>query len=1159
MMRKYGKLGLIFILLLVILCLTCVSCVKKDAPAEEEPQPETGVVYDLEIAEEKYLKEKISDATSIYYKSNADGEFGDENALFERTLLPDRYVEMEYIQSNGVQCIDTGIPATEDLRFDLKFSDYVTTANGGGIFGTEGWLYSLSRSAKTRLLWCGERGKSFSYNSFSPYKYYVVQCGKDYFTINDTKTLSKSESLEIKGTRNVTLFRSKEGYSSVKLYYFKIYDGETLVRDFVPCSRKYDGAVGLYDLVGGWFYSVSEEQAEVESTQVETEIELPSEYRRIAYVEAAGKQKTELNLKLRGSYAVEATFAITNTKVNSAIWCARGTDSYDHTFTAYYIKNAEIRGDYGETNAVQKNVGRLSEGTKHSLRFFGGRWFFDELAVVSVTPHDFETGSEVSLFAAHYGGLTENLSAYAYMRLYSFTVCDAGATVLMHLVPSCRIEDGEAGLFDVVTGVFYTSTGKEPFIAGETDVPEKEPTSPFLDWDYGNIVLPGNYHMVEYVEGTGTQYFDTGVTIEKEDQVVYETRMQFTSTTQYYNGARYYMPFRFENVHALEVIDLRITYDGMREDIYDGTIRVNSLDRSAHFVKKNKLCILAMGDGNDKVYSSAPQPGRVYSAKLIKNDELVMYLVPCVRELDGEAGLYDLVTQTFLANAGAGKVLYGKEIESIPVEYETVEYIEYTGTQAIALPFAPSAEMTMEAILSAETEGRDIFSIVTAGAISLRMEESKVVYDAFGTRLTGDFPGTNRKFSVRASFDEEHPLSINDVATEGAILFGEGSEAITLFGQADRLNGKIKVYRIRMTEGDHLLYDFIPCSRKEDGKIGLYESIGGVFYPSTTNDFACSVSFEAGRIRNRFEEIECVEFDDEHTLDLSFDGEVVFTFDLCFDADKSSGTMGYLESENRWSIGEGTYRLGGETSPAPGGRDTLVDAYGASVVRTLNGTVVATIPSAGESGVYRIGNARSDTREYAAMKLYHVTVEKEGVIVLDLIPVLKKSDGSIGFLDKITHTFYAIYDNQKNFTAGGIVGHYFTESRVIAERSERQDGEIIRICSICGKEIHEHIVATAFKAEFEHKEGVKEIKVFKGYDLGEYEVTDVAYTRNKNTNNYSRVDGQIWFEIVTEEGYEVESIYAEGAVCTRYEGDIYVLSAMRSDSTVCVLARKRSS
>ncbi len=40
----------------------------------------------------------------------------------------------------------------------------------------------------------------------------------------------------------------------MKLYYFKMYDKRALIRNFVPCYRKSDNVVGLYDLVNGVFY-----------------------------------------------------------------------------------------------------------------------------------------------------------------------------------------------------------------------------------------------------------------------------------------------------------------------------------------------------------------------------------------------------------------------------------------------------------------------------------------------------------------------------------------------------------------------------------------------------------------------------------------------------------------------------------------------------------------------------------------------------------------------------------------------------------------------------------------------------------------------------------------------------------------------------------------
>ena len=47
---------------------------------------------------------------------------------------------------------------------------------------------------------------------------------------------------------------SLEQPTSYQLEYFKVYDNDTLVRDYVPCYRRTDNAAGLYDLVNNTFY-----------------------------------------------------------------------------------------------------------------------------------------------------------------------------------------------------------------------------------------------------------------------------------------------------------------------------------------------------------------------------------------------------------------------------------------------------------------------------------------------------------------------------------------------------------------------------------------------------------------------------------------------------------------------------------------------------------------------------------------------------------------------------------------------------------------------------------------------------------------------------------------------------------------------------------------
>ena len=44
---------------------------------------------------------------------------------------------------------------------------------------------------------------------------------------------------------------------SMKLYSFLLYDNEKLIREFIPCYRKSDSVIGLYDIVNNVFYTNS--------------------------------------------------------------------------------------------------------------------------------------------------------------------------------------------------------------------------------------------------------------------------------------------------------------------------------------------------------------------------------------------------------------------------------------------------------------------------------------------------------------------------------------------------------------------------------------------------------------------------------------------------------------------------------------------------------------------------------------------------------------------------------------------------------------------------------------------------------------------------------------------------------------------------------------
>ena len=475
----------------------------------------------------------------------------------------------------------------------------------------------------------------------------------------------------------------------------------------------------------------------------------------------------------------------------------------------------------------------------------------------------------------------------------------------------------------------------------------------------------------------------------------------------------------------------------------------NWTEFASHGYTRVKMCILTLGNVEDSYYPDSPEPAKIYSAKLTKNGKVVFDLVPCVRESDGEAGFYDLVTQRFLSNDGAGRVLYGADVYGIPVKYEAVSYIKYTGEQEMLLPCEITKDTRIEITLSFDIEGKNTFPIYSASeAVSLRIEENTLRYDAFEGMVEESDLYTNTKYIFASSFAAEHALAIGDrVLSAEAITFAATNGGIKLFGAAERLNGNVAVYRIKIFDSAEVRCDLIPCIRKKDGKVGLYDCVNKVFYPSSVGEFECDVRFEPGWLSTLYEEMDSVRLDEEHTFDLDQDGAE------------------------------------------------------------------------------------------------------------DYIPAKRKSDGSLGFFGKTTGIFYAVYDNGNNFLMGEVVGHDLAETRVLAEASERQSGEVVRICRICGKEIHDYREPYAYKVEFVCGVGIKEVRVYKGYDFGTYETTKVAYTRNRYTNNYSRVDGQVCYEIIAEDGYEIE-VYAKDCKLSESDDGIRVLSYVEKDTTVHVFARK---
>ena len=190
-------------------------------------------------------------------------------SAFAAGTLPAGYTEIKYIQSSGTQYINTGVVPITTTRVVVDFS--LTSAAGGQ---WNGWG---STGSKESFFFGADAGGTFmasvSGNWTKSNTGVAINTARHTFDLSsaalkfDGQTfVNESASPFSNAASGNTLYLFAMhwgwspgigGYVSMRLYSCQIYDGETLVRDFVPVVKDSDGKAGLYDTVTDSFFGNS--------------------------------------------------------------------------------------------------------------------------------------------------------------------------------------------------------------------------------------------------------------------------------------------------------------------------------------------------------------------------------------------------------------------------------------------------------------------------------------------------------------------------------------------------------------------------------------------------------------------------------------------------------------------------------------------------------------------------------------------------------------------------------------------------------------------------------------------------------------------------------------------------------------------------------------
>lgn len=284
----------------------------------------------------------ISDTKDIY-------ESYDLNQMYEsyfdksRDGLPDNVEQLEYIESTGTQYIDTGVFPSNNLKINIKAC--YTNSNSSYMLGSDN-AYNAGIHIRLDSKYIGIFGGSIMNTgvvsqvnvpvtiTLQNNKIYVDGQLKGSGTTQDVSKYSKS---------SIYVFCTHRGgeakyNASMRLYELQMYDGDTLIRDFIPILDQNNVAY-LYDKVEKKFYYNSGTGTFNYKKKDSQNMQLT----KVSYIESTGTQYIDTGVKLNQNSKVEMEIALAEGMTN--IFGSR-TSATQNNFTIVFASSTGVAIDF---------------------------------------------------------------------------------------------------------------------------------------------------------------------------------------------------------------------------------------------------------------------------------------------------------------------------------------------------------------------------------------------------------------------------------------------------------------------------------------------------------------------------------------------------------------------------------------------------------------------------------------------------------------------------------------------------------------------------------------------------------------------------------------------------------------------------------------------
>ena len=394
-------------------------------------------------------------------------------AVFSGTL-PAGYTQLMYIESTGTQYIDTGVVFAYTNGFSITYQ--VTSAESqqrfcGSIGSATDSRCCVGANSQgdgdVSLAYVGWNGLVVSSTAgvqdMSMGTIDVNYRNLRFYNCRD----AGNGKVEVLKTQNATfcLFACKNSngtltYGKCRIMAFRISSGDNIAMDCVPARRDSDGVLGMYDIVGGAFFTNRGTGTFTGGAAIGKPGQ--SGYVVLDYLESTGAgQYIDTGVIFTGQHG----FAITYQNVRPAsfhVFCGSRADGDSRCFLGSNGQTTPTATIGWNTVVESGNVNDLCKGTA-SVNLYASKSYDCRGTSGSVSADLADQGSNTfALFAYKFNG---SISNHGNCRISSFTMTK-GSDVVMSLTPIRRLSDGALGMYDIDRRVFYPNLGSGEFLAG---------------------------------------------------------------------------------------------------------------------------------------------------------------------------------------------------------------------------------------------------------------------------------------------------------------------------------------------------------------------------------------------------------------------------------------------------------------------------------------------------------------------------------------------------------------------------------------------------------------------------------------------------------------------------------------------------------------------